>query len=428
MRPYHAIKLLAENSSRLDKIAILEQVRDSGDTEFFEGAILALDKTVTFGIKQLPEALFDGAGMDYSQFTDLADQLASRVLTGHAARDAVQDFCNQCTVDQWNNWYRLILSKNLKCGVTDKTINKVAPANLQIPMFGCQLAHDGANHEKKITGVKQIEIKLDGVRVLAVIKNKKCTLYSRNGLELTNFGHIQEQLEKADIDDTVLDGEVMSGEFQNLMKNLQRKTDAHTEDAVLHLFDWLPLHDFEQGACSSTQADRTVSLETWVNDNAGLLTHCEFVPYQTVDLSTPQGQQQFAQINKTAIDNGYEGIMIKDPKAPYECKRSYAWLKIKPVIELSLPIVAVEEGTGKYQGMMGAIVCSGEDDGKTVTVNVGSGFSDEQREQYWQHRNQLFGVLAEVKADAVTQNQDGTYSLRFPRFKTLRGFTAGEKL
>jgi DNA ligase-1 len=36
--------------------------------------------------------------------------------------------------------------------------------------------------------------------------------------------------------------------------------------------------------------------------------------------------------------------------------------------------------------------------------------------------------IAEVQADAVTQNQDGTYSLRFPRFKSFRGFEPGEKL
>jgi DNA ligase-1 len=63
-----------------------------------------------------------------------------------------------------------------------------------------------------------------------------------------------------------------------------------------------------------------------------------------------------------------------------------------------------------------------------VKVNVGSGFSDANRDSFWNNRGDVIGQLVEVRADAITQNQDGTYSLRFPRFKTFRGFEPGEKL
>ena len=68
------------------------------------------------------------------------------------------------------------------------------------------------------------------------------------------------------------------------------------------------------------------------------------------------------------------------------------------------------------------------DDGKLIKVNVGSGFSDDNRTDYWTSRDTLVGDIVEVAADAVTQNQDGSYSLRFPRFVRFRGFEAGEKL
>ena len=132
--------------------------------------------------------------------------------------------------------------------------------------------------------------------------------------------------------------------------------------------------------------------------------------------------------NKSAVENGYEGIMIKDLDAPYECKRSTAWLKLKPFIEVSLTVTAVEEGTGRNVGKLGALVCEGEDDGKLIKVNVGSGFSDSDRDSFYQSRVSLPGQIVEVRADAVTQNQDGSYSLRFPRFLRFRGFVAGEKL
>ena len=120
--------------------------------------------------------------------------------------------------------------------------------------------------------------------------------------------------------------------------------------------------------------------------------------------------------------------MIKDVDAPYNCKRTHAWLKAKPFIEVTLEVVDVEEGTGRNEGRLGAVVCEGMDDGRMVRVNVGSGFSDANRDQFWTRRSDVIGQLVEVRADAVSQNQDGTYSLRFPRFKTFRGFEVGEKL
>ena len=79
-------------------------------------------------------------------------------------------------------------------------------------------------------------------------------------------------------------------------------------------------------------------------------------------------------------------------------------------------------------GRLGALVCEGVDDGKAIRVNVGSGFSDGDRVGFWSARDKLLSQLVEVRADAVTQNQDGTYSLRFPRFLRFRGFERGEKL
>ena len=120
--------------------------------------------------------------------------------------------------------------------------------------------------------------------------------------------------------------------------------------------------------------------------------------------------------------------MIKDPDAKYECKRSTAWLKQKPFVEVSLEVKDVEEGTGRNEGRLGAFVCEGQDDGRTIKVNVGSGFSDSDRDTFWTGRSSIVGNIVEVRADAVTQNQDGTWSLRFPRFKTFRGMELGEKI
>ena len=129
------------------------------------------------------------------------------------------------------------------------------------------------------------------------------------------------------------------------------------------------------------------------------------------------------------MEGGYEGVMIKDPDAMYECKRTHSWLKAKPFIEVTLKVVSVEEGTGRNKGRLGAILVEGEDDGYEYSLSCGSGFSDIQREEYWSKRNHLVGQLVEIRADAKTKSKGAVaFSLRFPRFKCFRGFEDGEKV
>jgi len=439
-QPDYIISLLEENNSRLLKEQILANAMVEELDEFFVGLRMALDPLWTFGVKQVPEKTdsnINGQGLKWDVFIDLAHDLNARVLTGHAARDAIQLAMDVATINQWNKWYRRILIKDLRCGVSEKTVNKVAKAQKKpdyaIPIFSCQLAHDSANHEKKLVGKKQIEVKLDGVRVLVAVKPTGVTMFSRNGKEFHNFGHIAAEIEQVLKDNPapyplMLDGEVMSSNFQDLMKQVHRKDNVQADDAVLHLFDMIPMGHFKNGGWDKPQHERSQMVKAWVEQHSSVLKHVQALEWEDVDLDTPEGQSRFVELNKAAVDGGYEGVMIKDVDAPYECKRSHAWLKAKPFIEVSLEIVDVEEGTGRNEGRLGAFVCEGTDDGKHIRVNVGSGFTDDNRSEFWAARDSLCGNIVEVRADAVTQNQDGTYSLRFPRFKTFRGFNAGEKL
>ena len=434
-QPDAIIRQLEIHPSRLNKEAIIQAAHDEGLPEFFEGCRMALDALVTFGVKQVPirnsEMESMGQGLSWNVFLELAHKLQSRELTGHAARDAIEICMNVATDEQWNDWYRRILIKDLRCGVSEKTVNKVVPGT--VPVFTCALAHDSAKHEKKMAGKKQIEIKLDGVRVITIIQGNKVEMFSRNGKQFHNFGHIIAELEEVIKDypvpyPLVLDGEVMSSDFQDLMKQVHRKDGKQTTDAVLHLFDTIPLGCFKAGLWDKPQSFRSLITKHWVEEHKDVLKHVQALDWEDVDLDTPEGQERFVALNKAAVDGGYEGVMIKDVDAPYECKRTHAWLKAKPFIEVTLEVVDVEEGTGRNEGRLGALVCRGEDDGRMVEVNCGSGFSDADRDDFWNSRDALIKQLVEVRADAITQNQDGTYSLRFPRFKTFRGFEPGEKV
>ena len=433
---YLVISALETHNLRTNKEQIIEAEAEAKNSEFFEGCRLALDPMITFGLKQIPEKQdADGPGLSWEAFTLALTGFTTRQVTGNTARDMIVTMMQSATRAEWNGWYRRILIKDLRCGVSEKTINKVVEKkwpSYAVPIFSCQLAHDSANHEEKVCGKKLIEVKLDGVRVITIVYPEgRVDQFSRNGKELLNFGHIKEQLTKVAAGLTeplVLDGEVMSSSFQDLMKQVHRKENVDASDAVLYLFDALPLVDFETGRCPVSQLKRSEWLATWYEGNADAIPNVRTVSQELVDLDTIQGRERFKMINTQAVAGGYEGIMIKEINAPYECKRTVSWLKLKPFIEVSLSVIGVEEGTGKNEGKLGAFICEGEDDGKLITVNVGSGFTDEHRDSYWTNRNKMLGMVAEVRADAVTQNQDGSYSLRFPRFKGFRGFAVGEKL
>jgi DNA ligase-1 len=272
------------------------------------------------------------------------------------------------------------------------------------------------------------------VRVITIVyPSGHVDQYSRNGKELVNFPHIKNQISKCASSFTepvILDGEIMSASFQDLMKMVHRKSDVDANDAVLNLFDVITLEEFQAGQGLHRQFDRSITLAAWYNEHSQVLPNVTVVGQELVDLNSFVGQARFKQINSDAIEGGYEGIMIKDPESKYECRRSVAWLKLKPYIEVSLTVVAVEEGTGRNVGKLGALICEGEDDGKRIKVNVGSGFTDIHRDTYWTARSELVGQIVEVRADAATKSQDSEemWSLRFPRFLRFRGFEPGEKL
>jgi len=423
MNPWEIIQTLESDNSRLFKESVVEQ--HITNNLFLWGLRKALDPLITFGVQQVPEKKDPtGAGLPFEDFEKLVMGLQSRYLTGHAARDAILVAMAKATQEEWNDWYRRILIKDLRCGVSEKTVNKVKKGT--IPVFGCMLAHDGAKHPKKITGECIIEYKYDGVRVIAIVQNGSATLYSRNGKLLTNFPHIEEALSKPEYNDIVFDGEVMSDNFQALMKQVHRKEGAQTEDAYLALFDIISLDEFQEGIGSQTAMDRKFALEEYRDIDPAI----RVVDYWVVNFDKPEGQALFDDLNKTAIANGYEGLMIKPTHDIYKCKRSHAWLKVKPFIEVSLTVTALEEGTGRNEGLLGALVVEGEDDGKYFKLNVGSGLTDENREQIWANQDSVIGQIVEIRADAATQSQDSddVWSLRFPRFMRFRGFDIGEKL
>lgn len=441
------IRQLNEDNGRLHKEDVLKQALTAAKLgsnvaiKFLEGLKLCYNPYATFGVKQIPDTIgIVDAENPYDEFFDLLDQLQRRKLTGNDARDAISEMSERFDSEEWNLFLAPILRRDMRSGISSTTVNKICKGTTyEIPIFSCQLATNCENRPE-MKGIKRLEPKLDGVRVLLVVNildsGTYATCYSRNGKVFENFKHIEDQIlenlmelisarNKVSIlgsDLTrgfVLDGEVVGNSFQELMRQARRKENVAAEDSVFHIFDILPVSDFSRGHWNA-QLSKRISLLEAMQPAIEKMPNVELLPHLQVDLDDHEGRSVFERYCREMVEAGYEGVMIKDLDAPYLCKRSTSWMKYKPTITVDLEVVGLEEGTGRNKGRLGALVCNGVDDGKEITVNVGSGFSDEERDQYWQYRNLVVGRTAEILCDVITQNQDGTYSLRFPRFVRFR--------
>ena len=441
------VKRLIATDSLNEKKAIIREAAIDGCSEFFEGFRLAYDKRRVFGVKKVPviEGDFDQSELEapstafnWDEFLDLVKKLEKRELTGNAAKEALHDAAKIACIEDWNTFYRPILIKDMRCGTSETIVNKVLKEiggealDYLTPVWKVQLATDSKKHPKKMVGKKAIDPKLDGVRLTTVLDKEAGTvrMFTRNGKENTNFASIIKGLEgllPLIPISIVLDGEIVSDNFQALMTQVNRKDDVDTSDAHYALFDMLSLADFEKGKCPMTQMDRHEGLiELMPLLQKHTQNNVYVIPKLLVDLDTQEGKDKMAEFYTETVAAGYEGIMVKDVNAPYECKRTTTWLKWKPVDSVDLKVVGLEEGTGRNEGRFGAFVCEGKEDGKTIQVNVGTGYSDDQRDAFWAEQKELIGEIIEIEFDPdtetrFTKSESGdSYSLRFPRFKRFR--------
>lgn len=436
------ISKLNESDSRLHKEDVLKQAKEAatlGSTttlNFLQLLKFCYNPYITFGVKQVPDTVgIEDAENPWTEFADLLGQLMVRELTGHAARDAIQAMSERFDSNEWNNFCAPVIRRDLRAGISDKTINKIfKDTDYEIPVFGCQLATNSEGRPE-MKGTKRLEPKLDGVRVLLKVVHMGDRIvtdcYSRNGKVFDNFKHIEKQIAdnfhkivgKAATSNMsmgfILDGEVIGNSFQELMRQARRKENVDNDDSVFHIFDVIPIEDFRRGYWNAQLSKRIKILES-IRSIVDKMPSVELLPHIMVDLDTAAGRDQLERYAKDQVNAGYEGIMIKDLNAPYECKRNTFWLKWKPTLSVDLTVVGLEEGTGRNKGRLGALVCEGMDDGKFIQVNVGSGYSDEDRDSYWANANLVVGRTAEILCDVITRNQDGSYSLRFPRFVRFR--------
>ena len=200
------IHKLNESDSRLHKEDVLRQALEMAELgnvscdRFLVMIQLAYNPYGNFFMRQVPETngLFDREN-PWSEFMDLLYDLMNRVVTGNAARDRVEAMSQRFDSDEWNNFCRNVIRKDMRCGISEKTFNKVCKNRYEIPVFGCQLATNSEGRPE-MKGIKRLEPKLDGVRVLMRVSindfgDVNTTCYSRNGKIFENFDVIEKEIQ-----------------------------------------------------------------------------------------------------------------------------------------------------------------------------------------------------------------------------------------
>lgn len=394
------------------------------------------------------------------EFKCILGKLNSRKVTGNNAKDMVNKFLESCDIVEIK-WYSRVIIRDLRCGVSVTTINNVY--GQVIPIYPVALAETPSI--RIYPPNFRIDEKFDGYRCLTEDTVHGTNMYSRNGNDLNGYDEIINIVEECTPStDVILDGELISDNFKGTQNNAFRKSKG--KRANYYIFDFIRREDFYEANGYKPLIERVELLHFYITllknkaKKKKIDTSCiiEVIPLVEYYHGIMSLRDDFAEaykhrtkyVNPTnsfieevcdeayayALDCGLEGVIVKDLDSLYmsgksyssECidvrrrdEKWYSWAKRKPVDTIDLVVQDVYEGTGENEGRLGGVnVLYTASDGNDYIVGVGSGFKKNDRIRYWENPNEIIGKTIEIHYDIETQDSDGNYSLRFPRFKKVR--------
>lgn len=349
---------------------------------------------------------------DYKNIFEICDMLASRKGVDDYTLDTVCSFLRVRNLEEQELYIKL-LSKTLRLGVTAKTINKIIPG--LIPEWEVQQAYPIDKYPVTEGTEFWLTQKLNGVR--ATFYNGK--LIARSGVPYKGLDALISEIERLPLGAYVLDGELTLKDKGSLSDNeafrvatgILNSDDVNKMAICYTVFDIIPREDFDSDNPKIPYSERRKMLDIFskfVSDDGTLRVLP--VLYQGDD------QLVIDKLLGQMVAEDKEGLML-NTDVPYKRTRHKGILKIKRFYTMDLKIIGYEEGTGRLEGTLGALVL----EYKGNTVKVGSGFTDEQRTEFWANRNDIIGSLCEVKYKEISSDKNtGLESLQFPVFVQMR--------
>jgi len=414
---FKIIKKIQATSSRNEKELILSAHKNNKRLRNLLNNVF--NPYLIFGIKEkkLNKFIKTAKGID-PEFQKL-DEVFEYLKINNTGSNAVVEKVAEFLMTEWDEDIREFMfeciTKKLKIGATAKSINKSFGEQL-IPEFSVMLAKKFEDHEHKIKGEFGVTLKLDGIRCLVAKENGVIKFFTRQGQSIDEMNELIEDFDKLP-DNMIYDGELLVVNKDNLSSDdlfraTQKvvRTDGVKCNVEFHMFDLLPISEFKSGKSKKNYADRMLDLHVGLDS-----FDAKFIKKVPMLYWGNSKSKIFEMLDEVVAD-GKEGLMVSNGMGYYENKRSDNLLKVKKMHTFDLEIIGVEEGIGKNRGKLGALLV----DYKGYSCGVGSGFTDLQREDYWESQDELIGRVAEIQYFEESSNQNGGLSLRFPVFKFLR--------
>lgn len=312
-----------------------------------------------------------------------------------------------------DNVLKAIVEKTLDAGITVKSILK---AQGSVVRFSPSLAADWT----KMSDKKRQELlencrfvstpKMDGLRCIIKLNTPDEGVYSRSLKPLKNMNRHLEALKRMFRNPCVIDGEALASDGSWNSSMTGSKREGSSVPMLLYPFDYIPADEMASGKYVTKAEERHDILNTTLDyGDESMFVRVEQTPVRSI--------KDVTEAHRADIMDGWEGSVLHNLDAPYACKRSTAWVKVKAWQSSEFIVSGFVAGRGKHQGRLGTIVIEGTHLGLPIRCEVGTGFSDAQREEIWSDQSRFLHARCEIKFFEATP--DG--ALRFPSFLRFRG-------
>ena len=409
-------KQIQETSSTNDKKAIIAANKDN---ELFKKCLVfLLDGNINTGIsnKKINKKVEPSSELApyYLCRNNTFEEVIDYLIKNNTGTDAdiyeIQSFLDGHEEDR--EFYEQMITKSFRLGADSKVVNSVIPGLIPTweVMLGTSIEHCKLPENTWFS----LSQKLNGNR---------CTyyngeFYTRQNKKYIGLNHIKADVEKIpNAKEYVFDGELIyknneglsdSSAFQKGTGIANNKSESK-EELKLVLFDVLPKEEFDNKISKDTYKIRKqhlLCLKQYETENIEIVQ----MFYEGTDQSEIWKWLDYCE------QHDMEGCML-NLDTPYECKRTKSLMKIKKFYDFDLRIVGCEEGTGRNKGRLGAFVV----DYNGNQVKVGSGYSDEERVNFWNDRDKYIGRVITVKYKEISKDKKtGLESLQFPVYCGVR--------
>lgn len=422
---FQLIENIAETPGKNDKTALV--ALHGADPEFRRVLVAALDPLISYGVKKfLPTTI--SADQVFNEITWLMiHRLEKRELTGYAALAEIKQEMERLSEHSAELFSRILL-KDLRAGFESSTTNKAIKGLIrEFPYMRCSLPKkmkldhsfgwaEGVISQEKADGMfMNLDLTLDGE---VMLRSRQGTEYPITPFEafavsirLTMTPGTQTHGEMV----VVRDGIVLAREIGNgILNHIESGGDFGEGEAPLFLaWDQIPLTAVvPKGKYTEPYELRLKNLIRQFLEHP--TSYIKLIPTKVV-YSMKEAWAHYREL----LQLGKEGTVFKKPTAIWKDGTSPEQGKLKLEAPFELRVKGFNEGTGKYVGQLGSLICTSECG--QLEVNI-SGRGDAMRAEVWANKDNWLESIITAKGNLIMEpsKEGDKHSIFLPIFLERR--------